>query len=232
MKGIFAILREMFELYLRNFPKAMLTILPPAILALGALFFPEFRAAPDGALFFMSAFWALMFLSRAWSEQTLVRIFYPSLKGEAPNVPQAMIRSLVRLPEYAILILFWSIAVGFGLFLLLIPGFIFLTWYFFVAPVFVFEEGGILNAFRRSRELSHGLGMAIFGRFFAIALLFMVALLFAGNLLALLWASFPEFSSSALALRMTEVLLSQLITPLFAAMTVVLYNEARRVKSA
>lgn len=232
MKGILAILREMFGLYLKNFPKVMLVIAPPAVLSVGAVIFvPEFRGAPDGALLLISALWALMFLSRAWSEQTLIRIFYPALRGEVSSLPQAMFGSLAQLPGYAILIFLWSLIVGFGLFLLLIPGFIFLTWYFFVAPVFVFEEGGILNAFRRSREISHGIGMAVFGRFFAIAVLFVVGLIIFGNFLALVLASFPTLSSSPIAvLQIMEVIVSQLVAPLFAAMTAVLYNEARRLK--
>lgn len=56
-----------------------------------------------------------------------------------------------------------GIAIGIGLFLLLVPGLFLLTIWAVIAPAIVIERTGVLAAFGRSRELVRGNGWAVFG---------------------------------------------------------------------
>ena len=57
----------------------------------------------------------------------------------------------------------YGIAVGIGLFLLIVPGLILLTIWAVVAPAIVVENQGVIDAFGRSRELVRGHGWPVFG---------------------------------------------------------------------
>jgi hypothetical protein len=56
----------------------------------------------------------------------------------------------------------YGIAVGIGLFLLIVPGLILLTIWAVVAPSIVVERRGVIEAFGRSRELVRGNGWSVF----------------------------------------------------------------------
>lgn len=56
-----------------------------------------------------------------------------------------------------------GLGVGAGLFLLLAPGLYLLTIWAVIAPVIVIERSGVLDSFRRSRELVRGNGWPVFG---------------------------------------------------------------------
>jgi hypothetical protein len=60
-----------------------------------------------------------------------------------------------------------SILAGFGIFigflLLIVPGFILLTWWAFIAPAIVLEHKGVFESFGRSRQLVQGNGWSVFG---------------------------------------------------------------------
>lgn len=56
-----------------------------------------------------------------------------------------------------------GIAIGIGLFLLLVPGLFLLTIWAVIAPAIVIERTGVIAAFGRSRELVRGNGWAVFG---------------------------------------------------------------------
>lgn len=56
-----------------------------------------------------------------------------------------------------------GIAIGIGLFLLVVPGLILLTIWAVIAPAIVIERTGVFAAFGRSRQLVRGNGWAVFG---------------------------------------------------------------------
>ncbi len=49
--------------------------------------------------------------------------------------------------------LLWVVVVALGFFALIVPGFLFITWFALVAPAVEVEGRGVTDAFRRSREL-------------------------------------------------------------------------------
>jgi hypothetical protein len=56
-----------------------------------------------------------------------------------------------------------AIGIAIGFFLLIVPGLILLTIWAVVAPVIVVEHSGVIDAFRRSREIVRGNGWQVFG---------------------------------------------------------------------
>lgn len=61
-----------------------------------------------------------------------------------------------------------GIAIGIGMFLLVVPGLILLTIWAVIAPVIVVERSGVIAAFGRSRELVRGNGWQVFGVIFTV----------------------------------------------------------------
>lgn len=61
-----------------------------------------------------------------------------------------------------------GIAIGIGMFLLVVPGLILLTIWAVIAPVIVVEHSGVFAAFGRSRELVRGNGWQVFGVIFTV----------------------------------------------------------------
>lgn len=231
MIGIPDLFRKIFSLYFQNFPKIAATIVIPLALAVAGFFLPDTRGDDTWPLFAVSVFFACVFFARAWADQMYLRIFSTSSNGDEVNFSSLARKSLVFLPGYAVLVFLWWIFVGFGFAFLLVPGVIFLVWYFFAAPAFVVEGKGILDSFRRSRELTHGFGMAIFGRFFIAILALFFLLILTNQTVAFLLVSAPASASVALSVRAVQLLADQLLAPLFAALIIVLYNDVCRIKS-
>jgi hypothetical protein len=61
-----------------------------------------------------------------------------------------------------------GVAIGIGMFLLVVPGLILLTIWAVIAPVIVVEHSGVIAAFGRSRELVRGNGWQVFGVIFTV----------------------------------------------------------------
>lgn len=64
-----------------------------------------------------------------------------------------------------------GIAIGIGLFLLVVPGLLLITIWAVISPAIVVENRGVIEAFGRSRELVRGDGWAVFA---AIVLAFLI----------------------------------------------------------
>ncbi|MEK7606891.1 MAG: hypothetical protein AAB444_01715 [Patescibacteria group bacterium] len=232
MIGLLDLFRKISALYLQNFSKVVATMLVPLALPAMGLLLPDSFRTRTLTILIMSVFFAVVFFARVWADQTYFRIFFTSSQGEAVGFSALARASIALLPGYAVLVFLWWLVVSFGFVLLLVPGCIFLTWYFFVAPAFLVEGRGILDSFRRSRELTHGLGMAIFGRFFSFILALFFLRMLIGQGIGLLLASAPASGSVFWTAYAVGLIIDQLMVPLFAALTVVLYNEVRRIKTA
>jgi hypothetical protein len=55
------------------------------------------------------------------------------------------------------------VGITLGLFLLVVPGLVLLTWWLLIVPVIMLEDSGVLHSFGRSRELVRGHGWSVFG---------------------------------------------------------------------
>lgn len=97
-----------------------------------------------------------------------------------------------------------GIAIGIGMFLLVIPGLILLTIWAVIAPVIVVERSGVIAAFGRSRELVRGNGWQVFGVIFIIFVITAVV----GAIIGIVGAAI----SGGLGMRIVTSLISETIT--------------------
>jgi hypothetical protein len=114
-------------------------------------------------------------------------------------------------------------AIAIGFLLIVVPGLILLTIWAVVAPVIVVERSEPFPAFGRSRELVRGHGWQVFG---VLLVLFLIKLLAQGILQSIANAVSSTVVGYAIALLLSDVLVS----PLSALGAAVLYFELRRLK--
>ncbi len=113
------------------------------------------------------------------------------------------------------------LVVAVGLVILIIPGFVLLTWFALVAPAIEIEHRGVLSAFRRSREL-------VRDHFWKVALLVVPTFLAEGVLAeAAESVSVGALGHSFVADWAGSVVGNLLTAPIFALAVVVLFYELR-----
>jgi len=116
-----------------------------------------------------------------------------------------------------------GIAIGIGMFLLVIPGLILLTIWAVIAPVIVVEHSGVIAAFGRSRELVRGNGWQVFGVIFTVFVIAAVVSL----VLALIGAAIAK----GVGMRIVANLVSSSITaPIGALAAATIYFGLLSVK--
>jgi hypothetical protein len=116
-----------------------------------------------------------------------------------------------------------GIAIGIGLFLLLVPGLILLTIWAVIAPVIVVEKSGVMDSFGRSRELVRGNGWPVFG---AIVVAFLIVII-GGLVFGAIAASIAD---GPLLRIVFSALASTITAPISALVAAVLYFRLRAVE--
>ena len=113
-----------------------------------------------------------------------------------------------------------GIAIGIGLFLLLVPGLFLLTIWAVIAPVIVVEKSPVLAAFGRSRELVKGNGWPVFG---AIVVAFVIVII--GGLI--FGAIAAAIADGPLLRIVFSALASTITAPVSALVAAVIYFRLR-----
>jgi len=139
------------------------------------------------------------------------------LKGVLSRVPP------VILPLLAVSFL-QALAVGVGILLLIIPGFIIWTFTAIVGPVVVAEEVGIRRSFHRSAQLVRGNAWRVFFIVFSIELLAGILAV----LIGLVFTGIGESSENPIALAIGEAF----TLPLEVFAVAVMYWRLREVEDA
>jgi hypothetical protein len=116
-----------------------------------------------------------------------------------------------------------GIAIGIGLFLLLVPGLILLTIWAVIAPVIVVEKSPVMASFGRSRELVKGNGWPVFG---AIVVAFLIVIV-GGLVFGAIAASIAD---GPLLRIVFSALASTITAPISALVAAVLYYRLRAVE--
>jgi hypothetical protein len=116
-----------------------------------------------------------------------------------------------------------GIAIGIGLFLLLVPGLILLTIWAVIAPVIVVEKSGVMDSFGRSRELVRGNGWPVFG---AIVVAFLIVIV-GGLVFGVIAAAIAD---GPLLRIVFSALASTITAPISALVAAVLYFRLRTVE--
>jgi hypothetical protein len=116
-----------------------------------------------------------------------------------------------------------GIAIGIGLFLLLVPGLFLLTIWAVIAPVIVVEKSGVMDSFGRSRVLVRGNGWPVFG---AIVVAFLIVIV-GGLVFGAIAASIAD---GPLLRIVFSALASTITAPISALVAAVLYFRLRAVE--
>jgi hypothetical protein len=123
--------------------------------------------------------------------------------------------AIVPLIAFGIL---FSIGVGIGFVLLIVPGFILLTIWSVGAPAIVVERAGVIDAFGRSRHLVRGNGWSVFATLVAV-LLIVIAI---GVILGAIATPIGDGEASTLV---ASIISTVLTAPIFALAVSVLYFD-------
>jgi hypothetical protein len=116
-----------------------------------------------------------------------------------------------------------GIAIGIGLFLLLVPGLFLLTIWAVIAPVIVVEKSPVMAAFGRSRELVRGNGWDVFG---AIVVAFLIVIV-GGLVFGAIAASIAD---GPLLRIVFSALASTITAPISALVAAVIYYRLRAIE--
>lgn len=109
-----------------------------------------------------------------------------------------------------------GLGIGIGMVLLIAPGLFLLTIWAVIAPVIVIERSGVIDAFKRSRELVRGNGWPVF---WVVIVAFLIA--FAGSLI--FGAIANSVSDGPLVRIVFSALASTITAPITALVAGVLY---------
>ena len=152
----------------------------------------------------------------------LLRDFSPDLK-----VREAFKRARPYFLEFIIVNFFVGILVIFWSLLFIIPGIIVSVYYSFAIWTLIFEDYKGMSAIKRSKELVKGYWWAVFGRFLAVGLIYLVIILVSsipfifieeGSVLEFIW-------------NFTTSMLDIIISIIFAIYSYLIYKDLIKIKS-
>jgi hypothetical protein len=118
-----------------------------------------------------------------------------------------------------------GIGIGIGFILFVVPGLILLTIWAVVAPVIVVERSGVIDAFKRSRQLVRGSGWEVFG-----VIIVAVVIAFVGS--AIFAAIASSIADGPLVRIVFSAIASTLTAPIGALVASVLYFRLRGLEGA
>lgn len=113
-----------------------------------------------------------------------------------------------------------------GFVLLIVPGFIFLAWFFAAPMVVVLEDAGAVHALRHSRELVRGHTPRVLGALLLVILLYLVLAGLLGATAGVLGAFGPGAADTALA-ALVDGAMRILLAPILAVVFTLLYYDLR-----
>ncbi|MFW9915811.1 MAG: zinc-ribbon domain-containing protein [Candidatus Thorarchaeota archaeon] len=123
--------------------------------------------------------------------------------------------------------LLYGIVVAIGFILLVIPGFLFMTWYYLFAVCIVLEDKEIQESFSRSKELVQGDGWHAFG----LVLVSFLLVAFLQTLIGGFVLLFTPFESGSLIGTILENVAGSIVAPLGGIMTTLLYFDLKARKA-
>jgi uncharacterized membrane protein len=130
-----------------------------------------------GAMFIS---WLLMMVLSALVQGALTRATVSANEGQRATFAQSLSAGLrVALPLIGLSIL-WSLGVGIGFVLLIVPGIILLMMWSVAVPALVVEREGVFAAFSRSAQLTKGARWKIFGLSLVLLVIYWLLSLIAG----------------------------------------------------
>jgi hypothetical protein len=167
---------------------------------------------------------AVALVSSALANATTVIIVSDNYLGREVTIGNAITQAFSRFGTVLLVALLQALAVGVGLVLFVIPGFLCVAWFFAAVTVVVVEGRGPIESLRRSRDLARGSVNHILGVYFLTGLVVGVASALINALLAAL-ASATHLGPQAAAVLSNAA--TVLVSPFFAVVTTLLYFDLR-----
>lgn len=159
------------------------------------------------------------FVGTFWVEGVLVRAV-AELRGRNDLSIRATIEAaLPRINVLSASGLLASLGIAAGLFLLIVPGLILLTFWSMIIPVIMLENLGVFPSFSRSRELVRGNGWNVF----AVIVLTFAVLLGAGFVLSVVLQPVTSWAIYSIL----TIVANSIIAPFAAAVFTLTYYELR-----
>jgi hypothetical protein len=212
------VLSDTFELYKRHFthfvPIAAVYFLVLSLLTLVLTLLLSWLGA------IISAFVSIVGIF--WLQGALVEAIADVRDGRADLT---IGETFKRAQPYILRLLGAGFLAGIGIFigflLLIVPGFILLTWWSLIVPVIVLEGVAVMDSFGRSRELVRGNGWNVFGVIIITAILIAVV----GSIIRAIFLWLPD----EVGYYISNVISNSLLVPVAAiAWTLMYYRLARQ----
>lgn len=169
----------------------------------------------------------LYLLTSALTWAGAVHGYVQSAFGRPVSLAACFSAGLAKLLPVLLLLILWSLAVGLGWLLLIIPALILISMWSVAIPALVTEDLPVTQSFGRSRALTRGHRLAIFGVLLLVVVL-MYAAIFAGAGLALGTGGFMAVALAAqgsVPAMIASGLVSWLFGMFLAALLSALYIE-------
>lgn len=219
------VVNETFAVIGRNFlPFVALALVAALPEVIWAAFYSRLLGTTNGQItpnmVFTANYWVLMFATQLISivfnfilQASLTYFSVMDMSGKPVSIGDAVAVAIKAFFPLVGLGILYSLGVGLAFILLVFPGFMILTAWFVVVPVYIVEKTSVFGAFPRSRVLTRGHRWAIFGLLIVFSVAVGVINLFARPIFGLPFASanisFPVgFLVATLVLRAAALVVS------------------------
>ncbi len=230
----------LYKVHYRVFIRYMLLLFIPTALAvmisiLGAMAELQGLAARILSI----VLFVIVYSSSLWISIAFIRATAKAYTTQTTGPINASLKeaSALFLPTLWVSILTGLIVLG-GLFLLFIPGIVFIIWYVFAFYHVSIDGTKGMAALKESKMLVAGRFFPVLGRLVAPTVVFILFALIADGILSLILSFvLPETATPTIALALSgmiallSTLLSLLLTPLSTSAITILYEELKQTKA-
>jgi hypothetical protein len=171
-KGVADVFGPTLEVYRKNFllivVLVLVTTVPEVLLQYG--FMRMFASSADGvtytAIQASLLFWLISLVGAALLSGSLTYALLDLRLAGSASTGESLLRGLKALPKIFLIDILWSLVIGVGYALLIVPGIILSLKYALVVPVAIAEKRGPVESFDRSSQLTKGYKGLIFLTYF------------------------------------------------------------------
>lgn len=164
------------------------------------------------------------FVLQSMSSAASVVIVSDSYLGRDVTIGAAITRVVGRFGNVLLAALLTGFLVGFGFIFFLVPGFIFLAWFFATQNVVMIEGKSAIASMGRSRDLARGSVGRILG---TLLLSIVIVLIIQGVIGALLALAFAPLRGNSTPAAVVSSIIGIFVFPFFSVLVTLLYYDLR-----
>lgn len=130
-------------------------------LVMSSLLTPDFATNPSAVFVWLlsPSYWGLLIITAAvssFAQTGILSALYKGVGSGDASFADALASAVARFIPYFFLTMLWSLAIGVGFVLLIVPGVFLMTMWAVSAPALAGEGRGLFDAFSRSQQLTKG----------------------------------------------------------------------------